>query len=293
MPEEIEKSEQPSSEEIATAILSFNDPAIITNLFKQLGWSYSLEIQETVTLAKQNANLSIKFKAIKHLRELLREAAETAGYIANVSSTSPNAHGGHTTFSAKRIAGILNPVKQIKSTEIEGTQNEQRKTNKPQTEHLPIREKSDRGCDRRESQETRTSDHTKNVGGNKSIKGAGGTSTDTREVFPVEDVGAEQRGTSEPADSTGLGSPKSRDRGTPPELRPGPGNDDCLNKDNDGENSGGSTGSNIITENPHIDSKYTGKNQQGNNNDVGNPCVKTRPPTCDRDLYPGISSAGD
>ena len=252
MSNEIQNPEQPNHEEVAAAILSFNDPAIITNLFKQLGWSYSLEIQETVSLAKQNANLSIKFKAIKHLRELLREAAETAGYIANVSSTSPNIHGGHTTFSAKRIAGILNPVKQIESTEIK----------EPQNEILPRKPKveSDRGCDRQESQRP---------GRSQEIQGGvrdGTCGTDTREVFPAEDVGAEQGGPPEPADSTGLGSPEPGDGGT------------LLGE------SGGTLGK----------CDFSGKTKRkGDDDKHDNPCVKTRPPTCDRDLYPGISSAED
>lgn len=267
MTEEIQKSEQPNPEEITAAVLSFNDPAIITNLFKQLGWSYSLEIQETVALAKQNANLSIKFKAIKHLRELLREAAETAGLVANVSRTTPNAQGGYTTFSAKRIAGILNPVKQIESTEIKEPQNE-RIEETPRTE-------PDRGCDRQEGQGTDTGapisrqPENSSQGCEEGNDKSGGCGKDTREVFPVEDVGAGQAGTPEPADSTGLGSPEPGDGGTPPEQRP-----------------------NLRAESS--DNKIgTGPERENPGKCGGNPCVKTRPPTCDRDLYPGISTSAE
>ena len=165
MPDEIEKTEQPNPDDVLAAIQSFNDPTIITNMFNTLGWSYSMEIRETLMMAKQNANLSIKFKAIKHLRELLREAAEAAGYVAKVSQTVPNADGGSTTFSAKRISGILNPVKKITSTEIKGEQNDEIK-------------QSNRGCDRGQSEgnqdpgsereicggNTPTSDYTKSGG---------------------------------------------------------------------------------------------------------------------------------
>lgn len=144
---DIVKKEQPDPDEVLAAIQSFNDPAIITNIFRELNWSYSLEIKETLNLAKQNANLSIKFKAIKHLRELLREAAETSGYVANVSQTTPNAQGGYTTFHAKRIAGILNPVKKIESSEIKGNQNDQKET----------RTKPNRGSDRGQGQTERQS----------------------------------------------------------------------------------------------------------------------------------------
>lgn len=88
------KKEQPDPDEILAAITSFNDVSIITNIFRELDWTYSLEIRETLALARQNANLSIKFKALKHLRELLKEAAEASGYVARVSQTFPNAQGG-------------------------------------------------------------------------------------------------------------------------------------------------------------------------------------------------------
>ncbi len=231
MNNEIEKT---NPDDVLAAIQSFNDPNIITKMFEELGWSYSVEIRETMVMAKQNANLSIKFKAIKHLRELLREAAEASGYIANVSSTAPNAQGGHTTFSAKRISGFLNPVKQIKSTEIKEPQNDKiEKT------------KSNRGCDRRENIEP--------VG------------TDTRDVFPLEDVGAGQGESPEPANPAELGSLESGDGGIPPEQRLRPAGAD---------------------ETPSPPDKQIKSTDGGEN-----PCVKTRPPTCDRDLYPGISSA--
>ena len=165
MSNEIENTDQPNPDEVLAAIQSFNDPSIITNMFRELGWSYSIEIRETLIMAKQNANLSIKFKAIKHLRELLREAAEAAGYVANVSVTSPNVQGGHTTFSAKRIAGILNPVKKIKSTEIKELPDDNKKI------------ESNRGCNRRES---------KRPEGTGKIHEGISDGTDTAEQFPPE-----------------------------------------------------------------------------------------------------------
>ena len=142
---------KPDPDEVLAAIQSFNDPSIITNIFKELNWSYSLEIKETLMMAKQNANLSIKFKAIKHLRELLREAAETSGYIANVSQTMPNAQGGHTTFNAKRIANILNPTKQIEST-IKESQDDKKRLQSIESSSGCDREKPNRGSDRGQGQ---------------------------------------------------------------------------------------------------------------------------------------------
>ncbi len=139
----MEKSESPNPDDVLSAITSFNDPAIIVGIFKELGWSYTFEIREWLMMARQNANLAVKSKALIQLRKLLREAAETSGLIANVSSTIPNPQGGHTTFSAKRIAGVLNPTKQIEST-IKEAQND--KTEETTNE-------SNRGCGRGESQD--------------------------------------------------------------------------------------------------------------------------------------------
>lgn len=223
---DIVKKEQPDPDEILMAITSFNDPAIITNIFKELNWTYSFEIREWLEMARQNANLTVKSKALIQLRKLLREAAEASGYVANVSSTAPNAQGGYTTFSAKRISGILNPAKKIESTEIKEPKND--KIKEPQTES-----KSYRGSDRRQGQ-------------------------DTSDQFPSDSEGC-PRSTSEPERDAESGRTEpSDDRETPREMAGG-------------------------TNKPTADS--------GKNNSTDSPCIKTRPPTCDRALFPGVSSA--
>lgn len=228
---DIDKKEQPSPEDVLAAITSFNDVTIVTNIFKELGWNYSLEIKETLALAKQNANLSIKFKAIKYLRELLKEAAEASGYTARVSQTVPNAQGGTTTFSARRISNSLNPVKQIKST-IKESENDR----KEETQ-------CNRGGDRQQSQAKTGIPR----GADSSTPG---TSTDTRRAFPLGD--AESGGT-EPPDGGK----------TPGRAIPGSENSDC------------------------------GSPNPLHSTEESSPCIKTRPPTCDQDLFPGISSAED
>ena len=197
MDNEIEKSESPNPDDILAAIQSFNDPSIITNMFRELGWSYSIEIRETLVMAKQNANLSIKFKAIKHLRELLREAAEASGYVANVSQTIKDPQGGQTTFSAKRIAGILNPVKKIKSTEIKELQDAKPKETEP-----------DRGCNRGESQRPE---------GTGEIHEGSSGGTDTLEQFPPE----RGIGRADADRDAGLGGTEPPDRGETPRTRRG------------------------------------------------------------------------
>ena len=222
MPNEIEKSEQPSPEDVLAAIQSFNDPSIITNMFRELGWNYSLEIRETLALAKQNSNLSIKFKALKHLRELLREAAETSGYTARVSQTISDAHGGTTTFSAKRIAKVLNPMKQIESTEIKESQNDKKET----------RTEPNRGSDRGQSQSKKR----------ETERPTGECSSDPSSTEPIRDTGR-----AFPVGNAGSGGTEPPDGGETSRAGIGEGNT--------------------------------------------NPCIKTRPPTCSRDLFPGITSA--
>ena len=228
MLDEIEKSE-PSPDDVLAAIQSFNDPSIITNIFRELNWSYSLEIKETLIMAKQNANLSIKFKAIKHLRELLREAAEAAGYTAKVSQTFPNVQGGSTTFSAKRISGVLNPVKKIESTKNKESENDV--IQKQQTKET--RTESNRGSDRGESQDT-----------------------GTNSPEPVRDTGC-----AFPPGDVESGGTESQDGGETSRQVPG---------------AGTTGGEKRITPGEEL---------------PGNPCISTRPPTCDQNLFPGISSA--
>ena len=225
MPDEIEKTEQPSPDDVLAAIQSFNDPNIIINLFGQLGWSYSVEIKETIALAQQNTNMSIKFKAVRYLRELLREAAETSGYVANVSQTYPNAQGGSTTFHAKRLANMLNPSKQIEST-IKETQNDKEE----------IRTEPNRESDRGQSQ-------------------AETSGADSNAQFPPDPSPIGRADPTEDVDSGGTEPPNGGETSRPV---PGAGNGDS----------------------------HSSKSPD-------NPCIQTRPPTCDHDLFPGISSAGD
>jgi len=246
MTNEIEK---PNPDDVLAAITSFNDPSIITNIFRELGWTYSFEIKEWLILAKQNANLSVKSKALIQLRHLLQEAAETAGYTAKISQTMPNAQGGQTTFSAKRISGILNPVKQIKST-IKESKNVQ--TEETRTE--PNRE-----SDRRENE-------TENGSGENTPSPDRGSKEDsirdTRRAFPLGDA---EFGGIEPPDG---GEISGRVAGGC-----GDGADNCKDSGTTQRGEGiGNGGSGGVIEG-------------------GSPCIKTRPPTCDRDLFPGISSA--
>lgn len=267
MNNEIEKSEQPNPDDILAAIQSFNDPNIITNMFRELGWTYSVEIKETLVLAKQNANLSIKFKAIKYLRDLIREAAEAAGYVANVSKTIPNAQGGQTTFHAKRIAGALNPVKKIES-KIKELPNGKKEPQKSETEHHTLGAESDRESDRGQSKksfQTRES-----ADSSESIR-------DTRRAFPLGD--ADSGGTEPPDGGETPGRSKGRD-------------DDYSDKNCNRENSRSPSSSISSSSDPRTagsKERVPPDRELSESND--SPCINTRPPTCDRDLFPGISSA--
>ncbi len=256
MPDEIEKSE-PSPDDVLAAIQSFNDPSIIINIFKEIGWNYSIEIRETLIMAKQNANLSIKFKAIKHLRELLREAAETSGYTANVSQTFPNAQGGQTTFHAKRISNMLNPTKQIESTIKDPKDDKRLQDIESQSGCVKEnRTESNRGSDRGQSQAEKSRPENEARTQHSDIRPESDPcpGTDTGRAFPAGD-----------GDSGGTESP---DRGET--SRPIPRGAEA-------------NGEGMLTTND------TSDNTAGEGNT--NPCIKTKPPTCDRKLFPGISSA--
>lgn len=107
--------QEPFTEQITNAILSFSDPNLVAMAFAQLGWTFGDEIRETLQVVRQSGNLGAKMTALKHLRSLIKEAAETAGLVGKVSKTFQGPGGEQTTFSANRIALALNPVKQVES----------------------------------------------------------------------------------------------------------------------------------------------------------------------------------
>ena len=123
-----EKSEQLSVEDVTSLILSYNDPNLITQILEHYGWSCSQEILETLKVARQDVNLGAKMTAIKHIRTLLREAAEASGMVGKISRIVPGEDGTTTVFSAKRIATAFNPRKQIKVEEIKNDSREQEET---------------------------------------------------------------------------------------------------------------------------------------------------------------------
>lgn len=131
-----------TAEEVTDVVLSYNDPNLVANVFKQLRWSPSLEIVEVLKLARQDTNLSVKLRAIKQLREMMKDAAEASGLIANVSQSQPLPGGGSTTFQAKRVVSAMNPTKKIESNQIGDQNNEQE------------REESNRAGDRPEGGRT-------------------------------------------------------------------------------------------------------------------------------------------
>jgi hypothetical protein len=123
--------------EVIEKILSFSDPTMLVLLFNKLGWSYSVEIEETVKLAKQDTDVRVKLAALKHLRNLIKECAETRGIISSVTKTLPGTDGSMTTFHAKRVAAALNPEperKQIESKEISDGEERTTETQRPEAE---------------------------------------------------------------------------------------------------------------------------------------------------------------
>ena len=123
-------NEQPSVDEVTSIVLSYNDPQLISVVLDTIGWSCTTEIIETISIAKQNKNLAAKLAAIKYLRKLLQDAAESAGMLGSVSRTVSGTDGSQTTFHAKRVALALNPErKKITSIQKEITDGQtERKT---------------------------------------------------------------------------------------------------------------------------------------------------------------------
>jgi len=152
---------QPSDLDVAVNktlenFLSFNDPNIISLIMKQLGWSCCDEIYETLSVVRQNINLGAKIAALRHLRKLLHDAAESSRVVTKVSKTIPVEDGSQVTFSAKHIAEVLKPLKQVESKIIEEINDVQRDSGE-QT-------KFDRGCYKRKAVRERDQEFG-NIGG--------------------------------------------------------------------------------------------------------------------------------
>ena len=203
--------EQPSVDEVTSIVLSYNDPQLISVVLDTIGWSCTTEIIETISIAKQNKNLAAKLAAIKYLRKLLQDAAESAGMLGSVSRTVSGMDGSQTTFHAKRVALALNPERK-KITSI---------------------------------QKEIVDGHTKQT-----------TDGD------VGSVGSKGGGIA--------GAESGRVSGT----------STCGGKDRTDDDESGRTADPLIYEAPP---------KEG---DTDDPCIQHRLPTCDPNLYPGVSSSG-
>jgi len=239
--------------EFTSLLLSFSDINLVTSLFEQQGWSFTDEIREVLFIARQNNNLATKLSAIKYLRVLIKEIAETAGYVTKVTQTIPGENGESTTFSAKRVSAALNPPPQVK------------KIISTQKENLDVEEREQETLDR------------------------GSTGKSIREC-PCGDV--EGRGGD--AGSGGSECPREGgelDIGTPAGETIGGNNSEHPEVSEEAEVS--YSGKSPDSGNPSksgVPDVSTPVLEDGDEEPDGNSCVEHRPPTCKRDLYPGISS---
>lgn len=252
--------DQITPEEVTSAILSYSDPGLVTSLFNQLGWCPSAEIVETLYIARQNVNLAAKLSAIKYLRQLVRESAEAAGLIGTVSKTIHGKDGSHTTFSARNMATVLNPErKSVIAKEI--TNVEQR--TEGQNNNSGSLGKSD------------------NIGQRSEREGTVGTK-ETGQGADTGDTGNKPCG----------GTDRGRDRGAG--VGGSPVGDQDIESGNSAEGSNtGSIPTSEIFGAPGDDSGATEDRdeykQPPREGATDNPCVEHRPPTCNQDLYPGVS----
>lgn len=254
---EIEKKKDVSIEEVQNAILSFNDANIVTNIFKQLGWSVNEELLETISIARQSINLASKLSAIKYLRKLLNEAAEASGMLAKVSRTVPGQDGGMTTFSATQMAQSLNPTKKVESTELNQEKQNDRQEQKPEPVEIG------RGRPRTES----TRDPSAGIDTNELF------APGTQRLGESGNAGGENGTTDKRSDKSSTGE-HSRDETS-----------ECEGPDaEDGRNNSPSESAN----------RRQGERKDRKSNTgfgIRNPCVQHRPPNGSSKLFPGVSSA--
>jgi hypothetical protein len=272
MSNEIEKL---SPEDVATTLVSFNDPNLVLSLFRQLGWGLSFEIKETLSIAQQNINLGAKLSAIKHLRTLLREAAEAAGYYGKVTQTISGGDGTSKTFSAKQIANALKPAENVSITE--------RKPNDT-TEQKPRTEEPRKLEEFTElSSNDKPSPIISGSNGPRPAEGAGNYFIES----PADFNGAiHEHSSNRGRDSSASdGGTPERNSGNPTELGSGQGeasgckpHNNSNRRPNVGENDATPTGTKLAG---------SGKTGLAGKDETCHPCIQKREPSCDRNLFPG------
>ncbi len=281
---DIEKSEQLNPDDVLKAITSFNDPSILTGIFKELGWDYSFEIREWLAMARQNANLSVKAKALVQLRKLLHEAAETAGYVANVSQTIPNAQGGTTTFSGKQMAGMLNPVKKIESTIKEPQNGKQEETgtesNRESNRSESERQDSDGEIQSGIRDRTDGEDKSRRSEGTGEISKDDSYRTDTLAQFPTGPPSTER---------CEFSTINSTERNTERCAGRADAERDVVSGGTEPEHGGETSG----RQRPGPDDIGNGETSRKTSFNNENPCIQTKPPTCNQKLFPGISTSAE
>lgn len=261
MSNEIEKL---SPEDVATTLVSFNDPNLVLSLFRQLGWGLSFEIKETLSIAQQNINLGAKLSAIKHLRTLLREAAEAAGYYGKVTQTINGGDGTSKTFSAKQIANALKPAENVTITERKPNDRIEQKSRTEESRKLEEFTEL--------SSDDKSSPIISGSNGPRPAEGAGN--------YFIESP-ADFNGTIHADSSDGRRDTTTSDGGTSER--------DSRNQTELGSGLGES--GNIKSD---CGNKLAGTNSE--DRDFGNmpegrstnhPCIQNREPSCDRNLFPG------
>lgn len=302
---------KPDPEDVAAALASFNDISIITSVMGQLGYTLTYEIEETVRMAQQNSNLSIKFKALKHLRELLKEAAEMSGLTAKVSQTTPGPNGSHTTFQAKQMALTLNPTRQIESREIKNDKEQQQQETQSESSETVNRSSSSPSIEDCVGAETPAGDFT--PGNNNEDTGRAsspaGSSPQARQVGPALETSIQAPGAGSiitcpdseaPADSgrsdglgEGGGAVPSDGSGTSNNCGGSPGDAGALEAEGNyicddpfEASEGGQSGDNRCDSgepfaDPGSEGTFTRPREH--------PCIDHRPAGCDNNLFPGVS----
>jgi hypothetical protein len=253
--------DKPNPEEIVSLLTAFADINLAAALFEQQGWTFTEEIRELTYVAKQSLNLNAKLTAIKMLRQIVKDTMEASGAIGNISKRIKEEDGSETVFSAKHIARALNPKKQIISQEISNDETEREQKTEVNT-GSPGGQCGKRNIGTDDGRRSGNSYNEDNKGGSGHIgtDDAGGD-TDRGDVGRCDGdaAGNASDGKSASADKETISY-----SGKPPETG-NPGGDDSE---------------------PAGTDDYIEPPREG---DTDNACIQHRPPTCRRDLYPGIS----
>lgn len=92
-------------------LVQFTDAGTFLTTLDQCNWTGATEIEEILTIARQNINLGAKLSAIKYLREILKDTMESSGLLVRATKTMHNPNGDTLSFTADLVTAALPPAR--------------------------------------------------------------------------------------------------------------------------------------------------------------------------------------